>query len=76
MLSDFLNKSFVSIVYIFPFFCRKMVASKSVAPITGNGGNPPKTQDKIKVVGKDFLINSSMHGLKYIGEEERHICER
>ena len=30
----------------------------------------------IKRLGKEFLTSTSMHGLKYIGEDNRHIFER
>lgn len=39
--------------------------------------NPPQSaHEKVKVLGKDFFSNTSMHGLKYIGEDQRHVCER
>ena len=32
--------------------------------------------NNLKRLGKEFLTSTSMHGLKYIGEDNRHIFER
>ena len=37
-----------------------------------NGGR----RGKFKAVCKDFLANSSMHGLRYIGEDDKHLVEK
>ena len=43
-------------------------------PITKD--NSSRARKKFMAIGKDFLANTSMHGLKYIGEHERHLFER
>ena len=35
-----------------------------------------KRRGKFKRVCKEFLANTSMHGLRYIGEDERHVFEK
>lgn len=56
-----------------PIFLLKMKTIAKV-PITKN--NSSRAREKFTAIGKDFLANTSMHGLKYIGEHERHLFER